>query len=86
MGSQDKDVFRDSIGTINESGGRQYIFPKQPKGKYYQYRTYLSYLLIAFLFAAPFVKINGNQFLLFNILDRKFNIFSFLFGLKISTY
>lgn len=79
MGSQDKDVFRDSIGTINESGGRQYIFPKQPKGKYYQYRTYLSYLLIAFLFAAPFVKINGNQFLLFNILDRKFNIFSLPF-------
>ena len=32
-----------------------------------------------FLFAAPFVKINGNQFLLFNVLERKFNIFSFPF-------
>jgi len=29
--------------------------------------------------SAPFVKINGNQFFLFNVLERKFNIFSFPF-------
>ncbi|EDO25799.1 predicted protein, partial [Nematostella vectensis] len=28
---------------------------------------------------APFVKIDGNQFLLFNVLERKFNIFGFPF-------
>ena len=39
----------------------------------------MSYFLLAFLFAAPFIKINGNQFLLFNILERRFNIFGFPF-------
>jgi polyferredoxin len=34
---------------------------------------------LVFLFAAPFVKINGHQFLMFNVLERRFNIFSFPF-------
>ncbi|WP_196894464.1 cytochrome c oxidase accessory protein CcoG [Aureivirga marina] len=77
--AQDKESFRDSIGTITEEGKRNYIHPKKPKGKLYKYRTYVSWLLVAFLFAAPFIKINGNQFLLFNVLERKFNIFGFPF-------
>ncbi|MEL6303939.1 MAG: cytochrome c oxidase accessory protein CcoG, partial [Bacteroidota bacterium] len=32
-----------------------------------------------FLFSAPFVKINGHQFLMFNVLERRFNIFGFPF-------
>jgi polyferredoxin len=36
-------------------------------------------VLIAFLFAAPFIKVNGIQFILFNVLERKFNIFGFPF-------
>ncbi len=79
MGEQTKESFRDSIGTIDESGKRAWIFPKKPKGVFYKYRTYVSWLLLIFLFAAPFVKINGNQFLLFNVLERRFNIFSFPF-------
>ncbi len=67
--------FRDSIGTIKDDGKRNVIFPKKPRGKFTNYRTYLSWFLIAFMFASPFIKINGNQFLLFNVLDRKFNIF-----------
>ena len=79
MGEQTKEAFRDSIGTIDERGKRSWIFPKKPSGKFYKYRTYVSWFLLAFLFAAPFVKINGNQFLLFNVLERRFNIFSFPF-------
>ena len=71
--------FRDSISTIDEKGKRQWIFPKKPKGKFYDYRKIVSYSLLIFLLAAPFIKIQGNQFLLFNILERKFNIFSFPF-------
>lgn len=71
--------FRDSIGTINKDGGRSWVFPKKPTGKFYKYKTYVSYVLLAFLLSAPFIKINGNQFLLFNVLERKFNIFSFPF-------
>jgi polyferredoxin len=33
----------------------------------------------SFFIAAPFIKINGHQFLMFNVLERRFNIFSFPF-------
>jgi cytochrome c oxidase accessory protein FixG len=71
--------FRDSIATIDKQGKRSWIFAKIPKGKLYNRRKLLSYFLLLFLLSAPFIKINGNQFLLFNVLERKFNIFSFPF-------
>jgi cytochrome c oxidase accessory protein FixG len=71
--------FRDSISTIDKTGKRAFIFPKIPVGRFYDKRKLLSYLLLAFLLSAPFIKINGNQFLLFNVLERKFTIFSFPF-------
>ncbi len=77
--AQDQENFRDSIGTINEEGKRAWVFPKKPSGKFYTYRKYVSYVLLIFLLAAPFVKINGNQFLMFNVLERRFNIFGFPF-------
>ncbi|RAR70127.1 cytochrome c oxidase accessory protein CcoG [Flavobacterium aciduliphilum] len=73
------DSFRDSIATINKDGKRSWIFPKKPSGPFYDKRKWLSYTLLLFLFSAPFVKINGNQFLMFNVLERRFNIFSFPF-------
>ncbi|NNT71710.1 cytochrome c oxidase accessory protein CcoG [Flavobacterium sp. IMCC34852] len=71
--------FRDSIATIDEKGKRAFIYPKKPSGPFFDKRKILSYFLLAFLLSAPFVKINGNQFLLFNVVDRRFNIFSFPF-------
>lgn len=71
--------FRDSIGTLDEKGKRKFIFPKKPKGKFYDYRKYVSYFLLLILIANPFIKINGNQFMMFNILERRFNIFGFPF-------
>ena len=79
METNKKETFRDSIATINEKGNRNFIYPKKPKGFFYTYRTYLSWILILLMFASPFVKVNGNQFLLFNVLERKFNIFGFPF-------
>ena len=77
--SQDSENFRDSIGTISEEGKRAWVFPKKPIGKFYKYRKWVSYFLLAFLILSPFVKINGNQFLMFNVLERRFNIFGFPF-------
>ncbi|MEM8929191.1 MAG: cytochrome c oxidase accessory protein CcoG [Bacteroidota bacterium] len=71
--------FRDSISTVTAEGKRAWVYPKKPYGKLYEYRKYVSYLLLTFLFAAPFVKIGGNQFLMFNVLERRFNIFGFPF-------
>lgn len=77
--NQPDESFRDSIGTITKEGKRNYIVPKKPSGKFYDKRKILSYVLLAFLISAPFIKINGNQFLMFNVLERRFNIFSFPF-------
>ncbi|MGB5647812.1 cytochrome c oxidase accessory protein CcoG [Muriicola sp.] len=71
--------FRDSIGTITEEGKRAWVFPKKPSGRFYEYRKWVSYGLLLFLIASPFVKVNGNQFLMFNVLERRFNIFGFPF-------
>ena len=79
MASQDQEHFRDSIGTINEEGKRSWVYPKKPVGKRYEYRKLVSYVLLIFLFGAPFIHINGNQFLMFNVLERRFNIFGFPF-------
>ena len=79
METPEEEIFRDSIATIDQEGKRAWIFPKKPIGKYYDYRKLVSYLLLAFLFAAPFIKIGGNQFLLLNVLERRFNIFGFPF-------
>jgi len=76
------DSFRDSISTIDKEGKRSYIFPKKPKGPFYDKRKLLSYFLLAFLLSAPFIKINGHQFLMFNVLERRFNILSFPFWLQ----
>jgi cytochrome c oxidase accessory protein FixG len=64
--------FRDSIGTIDESGGRHWISPKKPSGKYYNARTWVSVVLLLFLFSGPFIRIGGHPLLLMNILERKF--------------
>jgi len=77
MDTQEK--FRDSIGTVDEEGKRKWVFPKKPSGKLYKYRKWVSYFLLVFLIASPFLKVNGNQFLLFNVIERKFNIFGFPF-------
>ena len=71
----EQESFRNSIGTVDTSGKRVWAYPKKPKGRYYRYRKYVSYLLLAIFFISPFLKIDGNQFLLFNIIERRFNIF-----------
>ena len=79
METPKNEQFRDSIATISKEGKRSWVFPKKPSGRFYKYRSYVSYFLLTFLILSPFVKINGNQFLLFNVLKRKFNIFGFPF-------
>jgi cytochrome c oxidase accessory protein FixG len=69
------ETYRDSIGTMEQSGKRKWVFPRKPKGKYTNYRNIVSYLLLVIYFAIPFIKINGNPLLLFNVIDREFFIF-----------
>lgn len=71
--------FRDSIGTINEEGNRKWVFPKKPKGKFYNYRTLISLFLLLLLFSGPFFRIGNQPLLLLNIIERRFIIFGQVF-------
>jgi cytochrome c oxidase accessory protein FixG len=55
------------------------MYPRVIKGKLYQYRSILSYVFLALLFAAPFLKVNGEQLILLNVLERKFVFFGLVF-------
>lgn len=79
MDTPKNERFRDSISTINEEGKRSWVYPKKPSGRFYKYRSWVSWFLLAFLFSAPFIKIDGNQFILLNVIERRFNIFGFPF-------
>lgn len=72
--------YRDTISIVNKDGGRKWIYPKKPEGKFYNARTVVSIFLLAVLFGMPLIKLNGHPFMLFNIVERKF----ILFGLDFS--
>jgi cytochrome c oxidase accessory protein FixG len=76
---EEEEAFRDRIATVNEQGKRVWLFPKRPKGPFYNKRKIVSYLLLAFLFGAPHIYVNGHQLLLFNIIERKFIFFGKVF-------
>lgn len=69
------ETFRDSVGTMEHSGKRRWIFPRKPSGKYTDYRTVVAVVLLVIFFALPFLTINGNPFLLINVVERQFFIF-----------
>ena len=71
--------YRDSIGTIGSNGKRKWVFPWQPKGKLYNFRTALSIMYLLVLFGLPFLNYNGHPMFLFNVLERKFILFGAIF-------
>lgn len=71
--------FRDSVATINERGQRNYIFPKKPSGKFYNWRTVASIIYLVVFFTLPFIKVQGEPLFLFNVLERKFIFFGQIF-------
>ena len=76
---EQEESYRDKIATIGDDGKRIWIFPKMPKGKFYNKRKIFSYFLLIMLFAGPHLRIGGEPLLLMNILDRKFVIFGQIF-------
>ena len=73
-------AYRDSLATVDSSGKRIWIFPKKPKGKFFNYRSLLSYVLLAVLFGLPWIKVNGEPFVMLNVLERHFIIFGIHFA------
>lgn len=78
--SNTSEQFRNNTSVISREGKRNWIFPKKPKGRFYNTRTLVSVILLAFLFGAPFLRKGGEPYFLFNIVDRKFILFGNVFG------
>ena len=78
--SQSPAQFRTQLSTLTDDGkSRKWIYPRVVKGKLYQYRSWVSYFFLSLLFAAPFIKLNGEQLVLLNVLERKFVFFGVIF-------
>lgn len=68
-------TFRDSIVTVDEKGKRIWLFPKKPKGRFYNRRKIVGWLLLAILFGVPFIQVNGAPLFMFNVIKRQFILF-----------
>ena len=76
---EDTEDYRDHIATVDQEGKRIWLYPKQPKGRFYNARTWVSFIFLVIFLTMPFIKVDGEQFLLFNVLERKFVLFGLLF-------
>jgi cytochrome c oxidase accessory protein FixG len=76
---QEPESFRDRMVTVDEEGRRKWIYPTQPKGKFYNYRTYLTWVYLIGFFSIPFLKIDGDPMFMINVLERKFIFFNVIF-------
>src|SRR3989338_3858122 len=70
--------FRDSVSTISKEGRRSWIYAQRPKGKFYTARSIVSIFYLILFFSLPFVRVHGDPFFLFNILERRF-VFGLIF-------
>jgi cytochrome c oxidase accessory protein FixG len=77
---EEKENFRDSLGIVSSDGKRNWIYPKKPSGRFYTVRTVFSLFLLLVLFVTPFIKKNGQPFILLNIIERNFILFGIPFG------
>lgn len=87
--------YRDRITTVDENGKRKWVFAyKPPSGKFYNIRTWLSFLYFILFFGMPFVYVNERPFFLLNIPQAKFILFGkvfwpqdfFILGLTMVTF
>lgn len=79
MHIEDHETFRNELASIQRDGRRRWVFARQPSGPRYRARTILSWCLLAFLFGAPFIRVNGQPLLLLGFLERRFVFFGLVF-------
>ncbi len=74
-GNYQETTFRDRPTTFGKDGKRVWLYPKMPKGKLFNIRRILAWVLLAFFFMAPYIKLNGEPLIFLNFADRKFVLF-----------
>jgi len=76
---ENNNSFRDRPINMNKEGGRKWIYAKKPIGKWYKWRTIVSWIWLTIFVVAPLIKVNGHPFMLIDIVNRKFIIFGIIF-------
>jgi cytochrome c oxidase accessory protein FixG len=71
--------FRDHLATAEKDGRRKWVYPKGPKGRLHRARIWVTSILLVVMFGGPFVKLNGNPLLMFNVVERKFSVLGVIF-------
>lgn len=71
--------YRDRVSTVTDTGGRKWVYATKPFGKWFNYRKILVYTYILVFVILPFIKVNGMPFMMINIPQGKFILFSKIF-------
>lgn len=69
----------DRLATTSERGDRVFLYPARVSGIWHNRRRIVHFLLMLFFVALPWIKINGSQALLLDVVHRKFSIFGLQF-------
>lgn len=75
----EQDEFRNTLATVDKDGKRIWLYPKMPKGAFFNKRIIATIVFLSIFLSAPFIKINGLPLIMMNIFERKFAIFGQLF-------
>ncbi len=73
------DYFRSHLPNQQDDGGRRWLYPRATSGQYTRWRNRAAWVLLACLFAGPFVWVDGHPLFLFNVLQRRFIFFGVTF-------
>lgn len=71
--------FREHLATADQEGRRLWLYPRKPRGQWFNARRALAVVLLAVMFIGPFIRIHGNPLLMINIIERRFSILGRVF-------
>ncbi|MCA4810367.1 cytochrome c oxidase accessory protein CcoG [Empedobacter stercoris] len=76
----ENEQFRTEVATMDRKGTRKWVYAKKPSGKYTNYRSIVSSILLILLVALPFIKLpNGNPVFKFDVFNTNFILFGYPF-------
>ena len=77
---KENEQFRSEVATMDKKGTRKWVYAKKPSGKYTNYRTIVSSVLLILLVGLPFITLpNGNPVFKFDVFNTNFILFGYPF-------
>lgn len=67
------------LSTLESDGSRRWLFPRLAKGRFWNLRRLVAYLLIAIFTVIPYVPINGYPAILLDLVHRKLHLMGMTF-------